>query len=157
MTNYGKELVKQKWLGHEFEVLRVLWHAGAQVPYPVSYDDVDGLLLEYVGDDDGAAPRLAQARLSPAELAAAWRQLREQLRTMVESGWVHADLSAFNVLWWRGEVWVIDLPQAVDLVQSPHGFDLLHRDVENVARWFGRHGVEIDPDAIYAELLAHAF
>lgn len=157
MTNYGKELVKQKWLGLEFEVLRVLWNAGARVPYPVSFDDVEGLLLEYIGDDEGAAPRLAQARLSPVELAAAWDQLYEQLRTIVACGWVHADLSAFNVLWWRSEVWVIDLPQAVDLVQSPHGFELLHRDVQNVARWFGRHGVDVDADVVYAELLAHAF
>ena len=157
MTNYGKELVKQKWLGHEFEVLRVLWQAGARVPFPVSYDDVGGLLLEYVGDDERAAPRLAEARLSPEELAVAWGQLRDELRNFVECGWVHADLSAFNVLWWQEQVWVIDLPQAVDLVQSPHGFDFLHRDVANLGRWFGRHGVDVDVDDVYADLLGRAF
>ena len=59
MTNYGKELVKQKWLGHEFEVMRTLWEPARRCPIPVSYDDVGGMLLEYVGDDrcGGASPR----------------------------------------------------------------------------------------------------
>jgi RIO kinase 1 len=157
MTKYGKELVKQKWLGHEFEVMRALWEAGASVPYPVSFDDVGGMLLEYVGDEAGAAPRLAQARLQPDEVGIAWSQLRDELRTFVENGWVHADLSPYNVLWWEGRVWVIDFPQAVDLVQSPHGFDFLHRDVTNVARWFTRYGIDVDVDAVFGELLAAAF
>jgi RIO kinase 1 len=157
MTNYGKQLVKQKWLGHEFDVMRTLWAAWVTVPYPVSFDDDSGLLLEYLGDEDGAAPRLAQARLGPREAARAWEQLYEELRRMVEAGWVHADLSAYNLLWWDGRVWLIDFPQSVDLVQSPHGFEFLHRDVGNVARWFARHGVDVDAEAVYAELLAFAF
>jgi RIO kinase 1 len=153
MTNYGKELIKQKWLGHEHDVLRSLWETGVAVPYPVSYDDEAGMFLEYLGDDDGAAPRLAQARLDGAQLASAWAQLVEALHGIVATGWVHADLSAFNLLWWQERLVVIDLPQAVDLVASPHGFELLHRDVANVCDWFGRRGVATDADALYADVL----
>ena len=157
MTNYGKELVKQKWLGHEYEVMRTLWEAGATVPYPVSYDDHGGMLLEYLGDEVAAAPRLAQARLGRGDAELAWVQLREELRVLIEAGWVHADLSPYNVLWWQRRVWLIDFPQAVDLVQSPHGFEFLHRDVSNVSRWFERHGVDVDAELVYAELLSFAF
>jgi len=153
MTNYGKELVKQKWHGHEHDVMRALWDGGVAVPYPVSFDDDGGLFLEYLGDEHGAAPRLAQARLSPAALASAWEQLVDAVRGIVASGWVHADLSAFNLLWWQERLWVIDLPQAVDLISSPHGFELLHRDVANVCGWFSRRGVDADPDALYADVL----
>ena len=38
--------------------------------------------------------------------------------------WIHADLSAFNVLWWEGRGTVIDLPQAVDPRSNPHAADL---------------------------------
>jgi RIO kinase 1 len=153
MTSYGKELVKQKWLGHEFEVMRLLWEAGADVPYPVSFSDDGGLLLEYIGDEARAAPRLAQARLSPVEVAAAWEQLVTNMRLLVENGWVHADLSPYNLLWWDARLWMIDLPQAVDLVENPHGFEFLHRDVLNVCNWFNRHGKTVDPDVVYADLL----
>jgi RIO kinase 1 len=154
MTKYGKELVKSKWSGHEFEVMRAVWDEGGRVPYPVSNDEDGGLVLEYVGDREQAAPRLAQARLSRSDLRLAWEQLVEGLRTILRAGWVHSDLSAYNVLWWHDELWIIDLPQAVDLAISPHGFEFLHRDVSNVATWFTSHGVEVDPDALYGELLA---
>ena len=157
MTNYGKELVKQKWLGHEFEVMHAAWEAGASVPFPIGYADDGGLLLEYIGDEVQAAPRLAQARLSKVELIDAWEQLRVNVRLVVEAGYVHADLSAYNTLWWKGQLWLIDFPQAVDLVQSPHGFDLLHRDALNVSTWFASKGVEADGEALFAELVAAAF
>jgi RIO kinase 1 len=157
MTNYGKELVKQRWLGHEYEVMHAAWEVGASVPYPIGYDDSGGLLLEYIGDDEQAAPRIAQARLSRVELDDAWDQLRESVRLLVEAGYAHADLSAYNSLWWHGRLWLIDFPQAVDLVQSPHGFDLLHRDALNVATWFSSKGVDADGEAFFAELLAAAF
>ena len=72
------------------------------------------------------------------------------------AGWVHADLSPYNLLWWDGRLYVIDVPQAVDLVGSPHGFEFLHRDVTNVCTWFARHGVAVDADDVYGSLLGTA-
>lgn len=157
MTKYGKELVKQKWLGHEYDVMLAVWEAGASVPYPIGLEDDGGLLLEYIGDESQAAPRLAQARLSKSDLQEAWAQLQASLRLVVEAGYVHADLSAYNSLWWNDRLWLIDFPQAVDLVQSPHGFDLLHRDARNISTWFTSKGVDADGEALFAELLAVAF
>ena len=45
----------------------------------------------------------------------------------------------------------------VDLVQSPHGFDLLHRDALNICTWFTSKGVDADGEALFAELLTAAF
>ena len=38
---------------------------------------------------------------------------------------------------------MIDFPQAVDLLQNPHGFDLLHHDVITMTTWFTRKGVAV--------------
>lgn len=156
MTTYGKHLLQDRWTGHEHEVMDRLWHAGVRVPYPVSYAD-DILLLEYIGAPTCAAPHLARARLGPADLERAWRQLADGLRAMVAEGFAHADLSAFNLLWWDGELVFIDFPQAVDLATNPSGLDFLHRDVVNVCRWFARRGVDRDPEEVFADLLADAF
>ena len=64
---------------------------------------------------------------------------------------------AYNALWWKGRLWLIDFPQAVDLVQSPHGFDLLHRDALNVSTWFSSKGIAADGEALFAALLDAAF
>jgi len=156
MTTYGKRLLQDRWLNHEHDVLRTLWDAGCQVPYPVSYAD-DVLHMEYVGALDGAAPQLARARLTPAGVRAAWDQLVDGLREITRAGWAHGDLSAYNLLWWEGRLWFIDFPQAVDLAANPQGLDFLHRDVCNVSAWFARRGIDEDPEALFADLLVAAF
>lgn len=156
MTTYGKRLLQDRWLNHEHDVLRTLHARGCQVPYPVAFAD-DVLHMQYVGDAEQAAPQLARARLSPDAVADAWTQLVDGMRAMTSAGWVHGDLSAYNLLWWEGRLWFIDLPQAVDLAANPHGLDLLHRDVCNVAAWFARRGVDEDPEEVFADLLSAAF
>lgn len=155
MSKRGREVVRHDWVGHEYDVLAALWSAGVPVPYPVASDRTSSVLLEFVGDDDGAAPRLAQARLDRPALASAWAQLLDALRSIVSAGWVHADLSAYNLLWWEDRLWVIDVPQAVDLHASTNGYELLHRDIGNVCAWFAGRGVAeaADPDAVFASVL----
>ena len=156
MSTYGKKLLQDRWLDHEHDVLRALRDAGCRVPHPVSFAG-DILLMEYVGDRSQAAPQLARARLSPADVASAWSQLVDGLRRITSAGWAHGDLSAYNLLWWQGELWFIDFPQAVDIAANPGGLGFLHRDVVNVCGWFARHGVDDDPEAVFADLLSCAF
>ena len=80
----------------------------------------------------------------------------EDLGALTRTGTVHADLSPYNVLWWRDRLWMIDFPQAVDLLQNPHGFDLLHHDVTTMCTWFARKGVDCDGEALYAQILTDA-
>lgn len=155
-SKHGRAVLRALWTGHELDVLRRLWDAGAPVPYPVSSSD-DVMLLEYIGDQTAAAPQLARARLDHRSLGEAWDQLVEALRTMTAAGIVHADLSAYNLLWWQDRLVVIDLPQAVDLASSASGLDLLYRDVCNVATWFGRRGLAVDQEEVFADLIGRAF
>jgi RIO kinase 1 len=57
---------------------------------------------------------------------------------------VHGDLSAHNILWWDGHVVLIDFPQAVDARFNSQAEQFLHRDVENVCRYFNQFGVGAD-------------
>ena len=151
-TSFGREVMQKAWRAQEWDAITRLWEQGADVPFPVE-QTADGFLMEFVGDDTRAAPRLSQARLSRDEVVVAWQQLEENLRVLVRADVVHGDLSAYNVLWWKGQLVIIDLPQSVSLLGSPNGFDLLHRDLLNVSRWFGRRGVAADPDELLGRLL----
>jgi RIO kinase 1 len=151
-TRYGKSLVTSRWTGHELDVMEKAWAAGVNVPYPLGTRG-DGMLMQFVGDEHGAAPRLAQARLGPDDLVRASTQLVANLQTLVAAGWVHADLSAYNLLWWRDELWLIDFPQAVDVRAHLRAFEFLHRDLTNVGEWFAKQGVEFDVDELFADLV----
>lgn len=156
MSTYGKRLLQSRWTDHEFLVTKRLWEEGVPVPYPVAYCD-DEYLLEFVGDTTKAAPQLAQARVSDDALDLVVDQIVEGMHGMVRAGFVHGDLSAFNLLWWENRVWFIDLPQAVDLAANPQGLNYLHRDVVNICGWLRRRGGDIDAEELFAELVAVAY
>jgi RIO kinase 1 len=152
-SRFGEKLAARLWPQNENNMLTRAWRAGASVPFPVELTE-DGVLMEYVGARSGAAPRLAGAGLSRAEVAVARDQLLDSLLAMASDHIVHADLSVYNVLWWRGRIVVIDFPQAVDATENPHAPDLLHRDLVNVAAWFSRRGAGFDPERMLSEMLA---
>jgi len=103
--------------------------------------------MEFVGDEDGAASRLSDARLGREEAAEAFRQCVENLALIVRSGRVHGDYSTFNVLWWQEKAIVIDFPQVVELEANPAAAQILRRDVEGLCRSFGHFGLHPDPEA----------
>jgi len=154
MSTYGKRLLQDRWTGHEHGVMTRLWAAGMPVPYPLGYAE-EVFDLEYLGDHDGAAPQLHAARLHRSQVAEAFDQLVDGLRTMVGEGVAHGDLSAYNLLWWDDRLWFIDFPQAVDIAANPLGLDFLHADVTNICGWFERKGVAADPEEVFADLLVH--
>lgn len=154
-TRHGRRVQAAGWSEHEVDALRRAAEAGVSVPYLVEPTG-DGVLMELLGDRDGAAPRLVDARLDGPQVAAAHAQLREELVLLTRAGLVHADLSPYNVLWWDDRLWLIDLPQAVDLAANAHALDLLHHDVLTMATWLTRRGAEVDGEAWFAELLAEA-
>ena len=156
-SNWGREVAKYEWATSEWNALVRLWRLGAPVPYPVQIDGTE-VLMEWVRDTEGeSAPRLAQTRPSPVLLRAYFDQLVDALALMAQEGIVHGDLSAYNILATGERLVIIDLPQIVDLVGNPQGFDFLHRDVANVCGWFGARGLDVDPEETYAHLVAHAF
>jgi RIO kinase 1 len=154
-TRHGLALHAHLWAAHEFATMARLWALGLPVPYPVQRLGTE-LVLEYLGDDDGAAPRLVQARVTPSERDDLLDQAVALLRGFTAAGVVHGDLSPYNLLVWHGRLYAIDLPQAVHPNRNPNGLDLLHRDVVNVLGWFQRKGASVDAEALYAELLDDA-
>lgn len=155
-TEVGKQLIADQWAAAEFGMLGRLWSAGAPVPYPVQLHGTE-ILMEFVGEPGGvAAPRLAETRPTPSEARAWYEQLVEALSTLARLGFAHGDLSAYNVLMHRvgdrDRLVLIDLPQVVDVVGNPQGFEFLRRDCANIAGWFQARGVTADAGALYTHL-----
>jgi RIO kinase 1 len=153
---YGREVLATSWIDAEHHALSLVWEAGAPVPYPIARLE-DGILMEFVGDDKQAAPRLIDVRVDRADLADLYEQLREALLTFARAGIVHADLSPYNTLLWGGRLWIIDLPQAVTILENEHATDLLHHDVTTMCAWFVRKGLQVDAEDLFVEMVNEAF
>jgi RIO kinase 1 len=145
-SGFGREAIASQWANAEFNALVQLYNARVPVPYPVQILGTE-VLLEFIGDADGTgAPRLAETRRGPSELASLWDQLVEAMTTLASIGFAHGDLSAYNLLVNHGRLVMIDLPQVVDVVSHPNGRSFLDRDAKNVATWFAKAG-HLDADS----------
>ena len=152
-TAFGKEVIAGQWAHAEFVVLSQLWSAGAAVPYPVQLDGTE-LMMEFIGSTEGvAAPRLAQVHTTVSTSKELFAQLVDVLRLLADAGYAHGDLSAYNVLVHDGRLVLIDLPQAVDVVTNPRGFEYLRRDCVNICTWFESRGTPgVDARDLYDDL-----
>ncbi|MGW9631784.1 serine protein kinase RIO [Agromyces sp. NPDC055520] len=155
-TTFGREVARVQWAYAEFEALKRLTELGAAVPYPVQVGGTE-VLMEFIGEGRVAAPRLAQVRATPEELRELFHQVVDFMRTLAHSGLAHGDLSPYNLLVHGERVVAIDLPQIVDIVSNPQGFDLLHRDCTNVCDWFTRQRLECDAEQLFGELIADVY
>lgn len=151
-TTKGMVKRARQWAANELRVLSLLWNEGLPVPYPVQLRETE-VVLEYLGDDNGAAPRLQDADLDDAAAEDLCRQAVDVLRALARLGIVHGDLSPYNLLVWDGRLVVIDMPQAVDLYRHRHGAALFRRDIDTTLGFFARLGVDVDPAALATELL----
>jgi len=150
-TRFGREIDHGWWHGREWEALETLHGAGAAVPRPFARAGA-GILMDYVGDEEAAAPQLRQVSLDREEAQELFDRLIGEVELWLTRNVVHADLSAFNVLYWEGEVTTIDFPQFVDPRTNRNAYDLLTRDVENLGGYFERFGVRTNARNVAADL-----
>lgn len=143
-TRVGKLGKESSWITHEFVTLQALHRAGARVPVPYRQSG-RAVLMQFIGDEDGPAPRLKEVAVEPEDARRHFRVLMEQIELWLGCGVIHGDLSPFNILVHRDELVVIDFPQAVDPWTNPDALEFLERDIANVVRYFAPAGIAVDP------------
>ena len=142
-TNYGRKAQEEAWQNAEVDALYRLAAAGVRVPKPYNFHE-GVLLMELVTDSEGnAAPRLNDLLLSVEVARDYHRILIAQVVRMLCAGTIHGDLSEYNVLVDDEGPVIIDLPQAIDAAANNHAHDMLLRDVQNLATYFGQFAPEL--------------
>jgi len=149
----GQAAIHTSWLEHEYQTMLTLHAAGADVPRPVSRGN-STILMEFLGEADAPAPTLHEVRLDRDEAQPLFERLMHNVGLMLKHQLIHGDLSAYNVLYWEGDIRIIDFPQVVHPGDNPDAFDIFARDVQRLCQYFARQGVRSDPEAIARDLWA---
>jgi len=150
-TAYGEKLRHQSWIAYEYQALQDLYEAGVDVPTPYAMGN-NAILMGYVGDLDLAAPPLQSLDLEPAEAKTLFDRSIENIDCMLAQGCIHGDLSAYNVLYWDGDITLIDFPQVISPDGNPAAWGIFRRDVTRVCEYFAEQGVKSDPRQLSADL-----
>lgn len=151
-TNAGINAQLVLWVEQEYMELHSLHHHGIAVPKPIARNG-NVILMEFIGTEDGAAPRLSDVHLSRDDARSAFEQAKNILLGFAKLGRVHGDFSTFNLLWHEGRVYAIDFPQMIRFRENPQADALLRRDIRGMLKTFSKLGMVAEEEALYREAL----
>lgn len=150
-TAYGEEVRHTSWIAYEFSTLEMLHAAGADVPKPVSMEK-NAILMEYIGDAGNAAPTLNTVTLERDEARELFDRVIRNLDLLLTLERIHGDLSAYNILYWDGDITLIDFPQVTFTEANPSSWVIFLRDVTRVCQYFRSQGVKCDARKLATDL-----
>ena len=159
----GQRARQAIWVNREYHYLWRLSDAGLPVPRPAIGPGPSDLaeagsvvLMQFIGDGDVPANRLSDLRLEPDAAAEAYEQSVELARSLSRLGLVHGDLSTYNLLWHEEKVWLIDVPQVVEMSAGRAAVELLQRDARSLVTSFRRLGIRAEAADLARDLLSQA-
>lgn len=150
-TTYGEELRHQSWIAYEFQTLEMLHSAGADVPKPYAMAR-NAILMDYIGDFGNAAPTLNTVALEREEVSPLFERVIHNVDLLLTNQRIHGDLSAYNILYWEGDIALIDFPQVVPPESNPAAWPIFLRDVTRICQYFASQGLERDGRRLAMEL-----
>jgi RIO kinase 1 len=149
-TAFGEQVSHTSWLMYEYTTLEMLYQAGGAVPKPIAASE-NAILMSYHGNASMPAPTLSEVELAPEEVEPLFEEVMRNIALMLSFNVVHGDLSPYNILYWEGEITIIDFPQVINTETNENAFEVFERDVQRVCDYFIRLGMDIDPDAVVRE------
>ncbi|NHJ12115.1 MAG: serine protein kinase RIO [Candidatus Thorarchaeota archaeon] len=141
-----------QWAMKEYKNLQRFHEAGVPVPCPIDIER-NVLVMEFIGDQKTATPA---PLIKNVELRSPVKTFNEIINYIelgyVSANLVHADLSEYNVLWFKRPI-IIDVSQSV-LSSHDNADRYLYRDIQNLCTYFRKLGVETeDPKVITNHIL----
>jgi RIO kinase 1 len=156
-TNYGEEVRHRSWMAYEFKTLEMLYEAGADVPKPYAIEK-NTILMDYIGDLGTPAPALASVNLDRDEVKPLFDRVVHNIELLLSKQRIHGDLSAYNILYWDGDITLIDFPQVVSPESNPAAWTIFLRDVTRVCQYFASQGLKRDSRKLATDLwTAHGY
>ena len=137
------------WCQREYRNLMACREAGVRAPLPLAFLK-NILVMTQVGDESPAQKIKDDIPKHPQKFFA---ETIEQIKKLFHYGYVHSDLSKFNILNLNQHPILIDVSQMIP-TNAPNAHEYLQRDVVNVADFFRRLGVRIDDDKVFKEVVA---
>jgi RIO kinase 1 len=150
-TEYGRELLQQSWIAYEFTTLQTLHAAGADVPEPYTMAN-NAILMGFVGDNSASAPTLNEISLEKDEAKPLFDRVLRNIDILLSNERIHGDLSAYNILYWEGDISLIDFPQVVSPKVNRNAFTIFERDVTRICDYFSRQGIKTDAKKLAKEI-----
>ncbi|XP_055886100.1 serine/threonine-protein kinase RIO1-like isoform X1 [Biomphalaria glabrata] len=128
------------WAEKEMRNLTRMHKAQIPCPEPILLKN-NVLLMSFIGEDGVAAPLLKDATFPDSKARELYLDIILMVRRLYhECKLIHGDLSEFNMLYFKGKAYIIDVSQSVEH-EHPHAMEFLRKDLANITDFFRRKNV----------------
>jgi RIO kinase 1 len=141
------------WAQKEYKNLQRAYTAGVNVPEPF-FVQKNVLIMDFIGKNGVRAPLLKETGVDNPERF--FKMVMTYVKRLYrKAGLVHADLSEYNIMVWKGKPVIFDVAQSV-LVSHPMADTFLVRDIENLHKFFKRQITDMmTVDEMYEKVTGH--
>lgn len=133
------------WAQREYRNLLIASQVGANVPVPFAVRG-NVLIMELIGNGSKPAERLKD--LKPKDVKRFSNEILRNIKLFCKNGFIHGDLSEYNILNYRDKPYIIDLSHGVRL-DYPNAYELLERDMKNLERYFKKFNIRLDVKEVF--------
>ncbi|MDD5086651.1 MAG: serine protein kinase RIO [Candidatus Nanoarchaeia archaeon] len=137
------------WVQREYRNLFRAREAKIRVPTPFAFMK-NILIMEFIGKNQ---PALKLKDHIPKNKKKFYLKIKEYIKNFYKIGFVHGDLSEFNILNFDEEPVFIDLSHSTTIRQA-NSMELFERDVKNLCRFFNKNKLKLDYEKELKEILS---
>ncbi|KAL9645660.1 hypothetical protein ABK040_003393 [Willaertia magna] len=139
-SNNSQKNVK-KYAEKELKNLKKLYNAGIPCPQPFEVKE-HVLLMSFIGKNGFPAPTLKDSNIYSLEkLRMIYIDVIENMRKMYQKAHlIHSDLSEYNILYFKNQIYFIDVSQAVE-TNHINAKQFLKDDCKHVNEYFKKQGL----------------
>ncbi|MCW1311383.1 MAG: RIO1 family regulatory kinase/ATPase [Candidatus Rehaiarchaeum fermentans] len=119
------------WTSYEYKYLLKSYNLGIKVPKPYrQYKNI--IVMKFLGYNGIPAPLLNE--INDFDKERVYSILLDSIKKMAKAGYTHGDLSAYNIMYFEDEPYIIDFSQSVKI--TPSTKDYLIKDINNLNAFF---------------------
>jgi RIO kinase 1 len=152
-VRHSKRDIIFAWTKKEERNLIRAREAGIRAPKPI-VTERNILIMEFMGENGKPYPQLKDVTLDTEQAHKVFEITYDYIKKLyVKANLVHGDLSEYNILIdpHTIEPIFIDMGQSVTL-EHPRAREFMIRDIENIVRFFRKHGIKADPDEMLTDI-----
>jgi len=134
-TKTGVAKLESIWTNREYSLMKELHEYSTNIP-KVFASTSSAILMEYFGDELSPAPKLSDVSLNLKDAQFCFKEVVENIELFIDFGFVHGDLSEYNILWWENQAYIIDFPQTLDIKTNKNTYQRFQGDLANIEKYF---------------------
>jgi RIO kinase 1 len=136
--------IKRIYAWCEREYFNLKFSAEHKVLVPKSIDQQNNVLvMQLIGSNGKPHPTLKYDETVKKNIKEIYKQYVENMYKLIyKAKMVHADLSEYNLIFFKDKLWFIDMGQSVS-TKYPKAKTFLERDLKTIIKFFNNNGLKV--------------